>query len=146
MTTCQHSNSTLQSYIQDCSLAFPSMHQFENVFLSTCQYGSPKVHFICLIDSFKMFKISCDSSGYIQVKSTQRKKKSLNNKGRKCKEIMHLGLISLSSGKKHNVFSDDDIQDSTVILTSILVLIESDSQIQQIAPRKAHLLSYYFAC
>lgn len=64
------------------------MYQFENVFPSIQQYGNPKVHFICLIGSFKMLKISCESSGYIQVKSTQRKKKFflLNNEGRECKK------------------------------------------------------------
>lgn len=68
------------------------------------------MYFICVIGSFKMFKISCGSSGYIQVASTQRKNKSfflLNNKSRECKEIMCSGLIALSSDKKHMLFSDD---------------------------------------
>lgn len=106
------------------------MHQFESVFLSMRQYGSTKVHFICVIGSLKMFKISFGSSGYIQVTSTQRGKKSfflLNNKRLECKEIMCSGLISLSSDEKHMVFSDT----------------ESDSQVQQISP-KEHLYIILF--
>lgn len=88
------------------------------------------MHFICVICSFKMFKISFGSSGYIQVTSTQKGKKSsflLNNKSLECKEIMCSGQIALSSDKKYMVFSDT----------------ESDSQIQQISP-KEHLYIILF--
>lgn len=81
------------------------------------------MHFICVIGSFKMFKISLGSSGYIQVTSTQREKKSfflLNDKSLECKEIMCSGWIALSRDKKHMIFSDT----------------ESDSQVQQISTKE----------